>query len=205
MAIRLDDYERIVVRSADELWGWLGENHDRDEGVWLVTFKKGSRHHLPRRRVLEAILAHGWIDSLPRKLDDERTMLLITPRKPQSNWSSVNKTIVTELEATGRMMAPGRAAVERAQRDGSWNALDAVEALVVPDDLASALDAHPPARVRFARFPPSSQRGILEWIASAKRPETRARRVLQTAEKAAENRKANFPEGRDLGPPIEDG
>lgn len=199
----LDAYERIEVRSREELETWLGAHHERGEGVWLVTFKKGSPHYVPREAVLEALIAWGWIDSLPRKLDADRTMLLIAKRKAGSSWSGVNKRVVERLVEAGRMQPPGLAAVERARGDGSWSRLDEVEALTVPDDLAAALDAHPPARARFERFPPSSRRGILEWIDAAKRPATRAKRIAETAEKAAVNRKANFPPGRDRGPALE--
>jgi uncharacterized protein YdeI (YjbR/CyaY-like superfamily) len=89
-------------------------------------------------------------------------------------------------------MAPaGLAKVEAAQRDGSWNSLDAVEALDVPPDLAAALAANPPAADYFAAFPRSAKRAILAWIVQAKRPETRARRIQETARLAAANIRAN--------------
>lgn len=201
-----DGKAQLEVRTAAELVAWLRANNRQRESVWLVTWKKSSGGpHVPRRSILEALLAYGWIDSLPRKLDDERTMLLISPRQPGSSWSKVNRDIVEDLDERGALRAPGRRAVEQAKADGSWSRLDEVEQGLVPDDLAEALERTPKARAHFDRFPRSSRRGILEWIQSAKRPEARARRVAETAEKAARNIKANHPKGRDRGPPPPDG
>lgn len=196
-----DDNERIEVRSIADLHVWLRRHHRQSESVWLVTWKKASdAPYIPRRRILEALLSYGWIDSLTRKLDDERTMLLIARRQAGSSWSKVNREIAEDLMAGGQMNKAGQAAVDRAKQDGSWDRLDEVETLTLPRDLAVALRRHPRARELSDRFPPSSRRGILERIQSAKRPETRARRITETAEKAAKNIKANHPKGRDRGP-----
>ena len=194
---------RVQIETALELEDWLRANHGQDESVWLVTWKKRSgARYVPGREILEVLLAYGWIDGLRRKLDEERTMLLISPRRARSNWSRLNRQIAEELIRRGKMKKPGRVAIERAKRDGRWNRLDEVEDLVIPDDLAAALSGKPGARELFERLPPSSRRGILEWIQSAKRSETRARRIAETADKAAKNIKANFPEGRDRGPAL---
>ena len=196
-----DDRQRLEVERLEQLRDWLRAHHAQGESIWLVTWKKSSgRPYLPRRQILETLLAYGWIDSVPRKLDTSRTMLLISQRRAGSSWSRLNKDIADELLRAGRMMKPGRAAVDRAKRDGSWERLDEVQRLVVPDDLAEALASVPRARELFDRFPPSSRRGILEGIQSAKRRETRARRVLETARKAGDNIKAHHPKGRDQGP-----
>jgi uncharacterized protein YdeI (YjbR/CyaY-like superfamily) len=134
--------------------------------------------------VLEA-LCFGWIDSTASKLDDERTMLRFSPRKRGSGWARTNKRRIERLLAEGLMAEPGLALVEEARRDGSWTMLDAVEDLIVPDDLAAAFAAHPGSRERWDGFPRSVRRGVLEWIVQAKRPETRARRVAETASLAA--------------------
>ena len=201
--MREDVRARVQIENIDELEAWLRDNHGQRESVWLVTWKKNSGgRYVPGREVLETLLCHGWIDGLRRKVDDERTMLLISPRRARSNWSRLNRQIAEELIRRGKMKKPGRAAIESAKRDGRWNRLDEVEDLVIPDDLAAALADKPGARVLFDGFPPSSRRGILEWIQSAKRSETRARRIAETAEKAAKNIKANFPVGRDRGPAV---
>jgi uncharacterized protein YdeI (YjbR/CyaY-like superfamily) len=112
----------------------------------------------------------------------------------------VNREKVLSLIAAGRMQAAGLAKIEAAQQDGSWEALQAIDTLEVPDDLSRALAVNPAALGFFTAFPKSSRRAILEWIANAKRPETRAARVALTVNMAARNLKANFPEGRNRGP-----
>ena len=157
-----------------------------------MTWKKGSGGpHVPYGDVVEEALCFGWVDSLPRKLDDQRSQLLVTPRKPGSRWSKLNRERVERLSAAGRMAPAGLAVVEAAKADGTWTALDAVEALEEPGDLRAALDAEPEARRQWDAFPRSTRRGILEWILAAKRPETRAARVRETAEQAARGVRAN--------------
>lgn len=115
----------------------------------------------------------GWVDSLPHALDGERTMLLISQRKDTSAWSVVNKAHVARARASGAMTAAGEAKIRAAKANGMWHFLDDVEALIVPNDLAAAFAAHPPARAHWDTFPKSVRRGILEWIKTSKRPETR--------------------------------
>ena len=171
---------------------WLQTHHTEPGGVWLITYKKASGKPSPSYRdTVEEALCFGWIDSLGRKLDDERTMLYFAPRKARSGWSRVNKEHIERLAAAGQMTAAGLAKIDAAKRDGSWTALDAVERLELPPDLLTAFDEHPGAAANFAAFPRSAKRGILEWLANAKRPDTRARRVLETATLAAQNKRAN--------------
>lgn len=175
---------------------WLEQNHGRTEGVWLVTYKKATGK--PRVEYAEAVeegLCFGWVDSKPGKLDAERSVLWFAPRKPGSRWSGPNKERVARLTAAGLMAPAGLAKVEAAKQNGTWSALDAVEALEVPPDLARALAERPPAAVNFGAFPRSVKRGILEWIVAAKRAETRAKRVEETARLAAENQRANQWQG----------
>ena len=186
------DFPRVQVESREEWRAWLDANHERAESIWLVTFKKASgKPHVPYDAVVEEAICFGWIDSLPRKLDEERTMLLLSPRKPGSAWSKVNKDRVERMNAAGKMRPAGRQKIEQSKADDSWTFLDDVEALIVPDDLAAALSEYENAEENFAAFPPSSKRGILEWIKQAKRPETRNKRVRETAELASRNIRAN--------------
>lgn len=174
-------------------WGrWLAANHARSTGIWLVTRKKAAGPPwLSYDAVVTEALAWGWVDSKPRALDAARTMLWMAPRKAGSGWSAANKARLARLDAEGRLMPPGRAKVEAAKADGSWSRLDAVDALEVPPDLASALRRLRGATGNFAAFPRSVRRGLLEWVVQAKRPETRAARVREIAEKAAVNERAN--------------
>jgi uncharacterized protein YdeI (YjbR/CyaY-like superfamily) len=171
---------------------WLEKNHATSPGVWLVYYKKESGWaRVSYDDAVEEALCFGWIDNVARALDAERSMLRFSPRKPKSAWSKLNKGRVGRLIRVGLMTPAGLAKINAAKRDGSWSALDVVERLVVPPDLKTALAADPDAARNFDRFPPSSKKIILGWIASAKRPETRAKRVAETARQAAKNLKAN--------------
>lgn len=171
---------------------WLEHNHTRKEGVWLVTYKKSTgKPRVEYEESVEEALCFGWIDSKGNKLDDERTLLWFAPRKAGSNWSASNKERVERLVAAGLMTPAGLAKIEAAKADGSWNALDSVEALEIPPDLETALRSYSAAGQNFEAFPRSVKRTILEWIANAKRPETRAKRIGETARLAQDNIRAN--------------
>ncbi len=186
------DLPRIEVTSRAQLRAWLEAHHETSGSVWLVIWKKQDlERHLPYDAIVEEVLCFGWVDSLPRKLDAERSMLLLSRRRRGSAWSAANKVRIARLIAAGKMAPAGLAAVEAAKADGSWSFLDDVERLEVPPDLADALARLPEAAKHFAAFPRSVRRGILEWIKQAKRPETRTRRIEETAREAAQNRRAN--------------
>ena len=191
----------IAIESRERLRDWLAAHHADHGSVWLVLWKKESgKPVVGYDEVVDECLCVGWVDGLPGKVDARRWKIRVSPRDPASNWSGVNRRKVARLEREGRMREAGRAAIARAKARGTWTFLDDVERLELPHDLVRALDATRGARDFFERFPDSSKRGILEWIKSAKKPGTRAKRVEETATKAARNRKANHPAGRDAGP-----
>jgi uncharacterized protein YdeI (YjbR/CyaY-like superfamily) len=182
----------IHPKTRAEWRNWLEQHHERDQGVWLISFKKASgKPRFDYDEAVEEALCFGWIDSKGNKLDDERSMLWIAPRKPGTGWSKLNKSRVEKLMADGLMMPAGLAKVEAAKQDGSWYALDSVEALEIPPDLKQAFAADKTAKEYFDAFPRSAKRAILEWIASAKKPETRAKRIEETVSLAARNIRAN--------------
>jgi uncharacterized protein YdeI (YjbR/CyaY-like superfamily) len=171
---------------------WLEQNHTRPNGVWMISYKKAvGKPYVTYDEAVEEALCFGWIDSKGNKLDDERTMLWFSPRKPRTGWSKPNKERVARLLAAGLMAEAGQAKIDAAQQDGSWSALDAVEALEIPPDLAAALSNYESAQTHFEAFPRSVKRSILVWVASAKTPATRARRIEETARLAQENQRAN--------------
>lgn len=171
---------------------WLAKHHTQKEGVWLISYKKATgKPRFEYDEAVEEALCYGWVDSKPAKLDDERSMLWFAPRKSRTNWSKPNKDRVERLIAAGLMTPAGLAKVDAAKADGSWAALDGVEALEMPADLTAALRQFPNAGANFEAFPRSVKRGILEWILNAKKPETRAKRVEETARLAEENKRAN--------------
>lgn len=181
----------IRFDSAEELDHWLAANHASSGSVWAVLARTSlPDKHIERDELLALLMKYGWVDSLPRKFDDRHTRLLMSPRKPGSAWSAINKAVAERLIAAGEMHPAGLAVVERSRADGSWTFLDDVEAGILPDDLADALDSRPPARAIFDSFPRSARRGILEWIKQAKRPQTRANRIRETAELAERGERA---------------
>lgn len=182
----------IHPESRREWRAWLDQHHSQAEGVWVVSFKKASGK--PRMEYDEAVgeaLCFGWVDSKPNKLDEDRSMLWFAPRKTGTGWSRLNKNRVEKLIAAGLMTPAGLAKVEAAKHDGSWNALDGVEALEIPPDLEQELAADSQAQQYFEAFPRSVKRAILEWITSAKKMETRAQRIKETVTSAAKNIRAN--------------
>jgi uncharacterized protein YdeI (YjbR/CyaY-like superfamily) len=115
-----DAYPQVEVPSREALRRWLEANHESSAGIWLVTYKKGDPRYLPYNDVVEEALCFGWIDSKARGLDERRTQLTLTPRRPGSNWSDPNKERVERLLALGLMAPAGLAAIERAKEDGTW-------------------------------------------------------------------------------------
>ena len=183
-----DDYPQVEVTSRQEWRDWLAANHLDARGCWTVTFKKSSGGpYVSYDDLVEEAIAHGWVDSRARSLDEERSQLLMTPRKPKSGWSRPNKERVRRLLEEGLMAPAGQAAIDVAKENGSWSALDDVENLVEPPELKKALDAAPDARRNWDAFPRSAKRAALEWISTAKRDETRVRRISETAQLAAKN------------------
>ncbi len=168
---------------------WLAGHHGTSAGIWLIWRKKraGEAQPLTLDEAVREALCFGWIDSTLRPLSDEKSALLFTPRKPGSTWSQSNKQRAELLIAAGLMTAAGQQVIDAAKRDGSWSSLDAIEELRVPDDLEQALAADPDAERNFDAFTPSAKKNVLWWIESAKRPQTRAKRVAETVRLAAQN------------------
>ena len=182
------DHEYVEVTTRAELRAWLEEHHTQAESIWLVTYKKSKRPdlHLPWEEVVQEALCFGWIDSQAGRVDEERTKVRLSQRRRGSGWSGINKAHIARLEEQGLMTDAGRAKIEAAKRDGSWELLDDVEAEIIPDDLAAAFDTAPGSRETFEAFPRATRRATLYWIKTAKRAETRARRIAETAEKTAQ-------------------
>jgi uncharacterized protein YdeI (YjbR/CyaY-like superfamily) len=183
-----------TVEAADRAaWRrWLQRNHMRSTGVWLLIGKKdGTVPAVGYDDAVEEALCFGWIDSKPNTLDEHRYKLWMAPRKPKSVWSAINKARIERLLADGKVTPAGQAAIETAKTNGAWDALKASDALELPDDLLGAFDRHPGSRRNWDGFPPGVRRQILEWINAAKREQTRATRVEETASRAARNVRAN--------------
>jgi uncharacterized protein YdeI (YjbR/CyaY-like superfamily) len=182
----LDEAPRLQPADRADWRRWLAANHASAGGVWLVSFtQRSGRMALSYDESVEEALCFGWIDSTTRPLDGERRMVYFAPRRPRGTWARSNKDRVERLIASGRMTAAGLAAIERAKADGSWAALDPVESMVVPDDLASAFGEHPRLRRRYDDLTDSGRRQLLWWVVSAKREPTRARRIAELVRRSA--------------------
>jgi uncharacterized protein YdeI (YjbR/CyaY-like superfamily) len=170
---------------------WLAANCDTGRGVWVASWRKASgRDAVAYADLVEEAICFGWIDSTVNVLDDERALQLMTPRKPKSAWTRLNRQRAAAMEAEGRMTDAGRRAVEAAKANGWWTIYDPIEDLLEPDDLAGALDASPGARTAWDRFPPSARKQMLWWVVSAGKPETRTSRIAKIVAEAEQGRRA---------------
>ncbi len=141
--------------------------------------------------VVEEALCFGWIDSVPRKVDAKKYMLLVSPRKPTSGWSAVNKKRVKKLKMLRLMTSHGLAKIAVAKKNGSWNKLNSSDKLEMPKELVAGLRSNRKAAKFFASIAPSSKRGILEWINAARTEVTRTKRIRETVKLAARGLRAN--------------
>jgi uncharacterized protein YdeI (YjbR/CyaY-like superfamily) len=182
-----DRFVEVEVTSEAELHKWLSTHHDQQDAVWLITYKKAAPNkYITHEQVLDQLIAYGWTDGIRRRIGDERSMQLISPRRTQP-WAKSYKDRAERLIATNKMQVSGMESVEKAKATGMWDAMNDVDALLMPEDLAAALAQHEPAAHHFASFPVSTQRNILRWIASAKTEATRAKRIARTAVEAQQN------------------
>ncbi|MGL4610343.1 MAG: YdeI/OmpD-associated family protein [Trueperaceae bacterium] len=190
--IPLIEFEKVYAKDRATFRAWLEHHHTTSPGIWLVYYKKNSgQPSISYPEAVKEALCFGWIDSKVNSLDDKRYMQVFTPRKPKSVWSALNKKYIAELQEQKRMTAAGLKCIAIAKQNGMWESLDKIEALEIPDDLANLFSKNKKAKENFATFPPSSKKNILQWIASAKRGETRQKRLEETVTLAAQGLKAN--------------
>ncbi|MBN9106943.1 MAG: YdeI/OmpD-associated family protein [Propionibacteriaceae bacterium] len=180
----MNDAAQFEPSSLDEWHQWLAANHLQDSGVWVVVQRRGP-DHLSYDELVREALCWGWVDGQSRPLDESRSQLWFTHRKPSSPWAASNKARVAELEAEGRLQPEGLAEIERAKRDGRWTLYDSVDALIEPDDLAAALDAVPAARATWDACPPGVRKAALTRIVQARRQETKSARIADIVARTA--------------------
>jgi uncharacterized protein YdeI (YjbR/CyaY-like superfamily) len=182
------DVPTLIVSDAAAFRAWLDANRDRSEGVWLVLAKKGMTNptSLTYAQALEEALCQGWIDGQKRSRDATTFAQRFTPRRRTSQWSKRNLRIAEELIAEGRMLPAGLAEIDQAKADGRWAAAYSGQAEAsVPADLAAALSANPAAEKMFADLNGANRYAVLYRIETAKRAETRSRRIDQFVEMLA--------------------
>lgn len=187
--VKTSNFKQIEVGSALQLRKWLTKHHSQKESVWLVTFKKHVvNKYVSVQDVLDELLCFGWIDGIRRKLDEDRTMQLISPRKTQ-HWAKTYKDRFKKLEKEGRVTDAGKRAVVESKKKGLWDFMDDVDALIKPLDFVKALNEHNGAMKNFDSFGDSAKRFTLRWIKLAKTPATRAKRIKEAASLAAKSEK----------------
>jgi uncharacterized protein YdeI (YjbR/CyaY-like superfamily) len=171
---------------------WLQKNHAKKNHVWLIMYKKNSGvSSLTYDEVVEECLCFGWIDSKPNKRDEQSYFLFIAPRKPKSVWSALNKKRIEQLLKQNKMTAAGLQKIDAAKKDGSWIALDKIEAMEMPPLLKKAFVKNKVAVQYFDKFPPGVKKAIYQWIISAKTEITINKRIEETVTLAEKNIRAN--------------
>lgn len=195
------EHEELIVPDAVVWRAWLEAHHDEQDEAWVVLAKKGttSPTTLTYDEALDEALCFGWIDGQGRGRDDATSLQRFTPRRRRSSWSKRNVGIAERLVAEGRMRPAGLAEIERAKADGRWDAAYAGPATIeVPAELAAALAAEPKAQAMFEILTGQNRYAILYRIATAKRPETRARRIERFVAMLARG-ETPYPQKRTLG------
>jgi uncharacterized protein YdeI (YjbR/CyaY-like superfamily) len=170
---------------------WLRKNHASSDGIWLLIAKAGADEStVTYAEAVEIALCYGWIDGQKKGLDEHHWLQRFTPRRARSLWSKVNREKAEALIRSGRMQPSGMAEIERAQADGRWDAAyDGARTAGVPPDLQAALDAKPKARKFFAQLDGANRYAVLWRVQTAKRPETRAKRIETLVEMLARGEK----------------
>lgn len=183
MAIR--EIETYYPKTRQHWRNWLAKNHLQKDAVWVIFYKqKANKPTLTWSDAVDEALCFGWIDSVKKKLDEERAIQFFSKRKPRSTWSKINKQKVQRLIDTGQMTKVGLDCIEIAKENGSWEILDSVEELTIPSDLESELMSKANAMDFFLGLSKSVKKAILQWLVLAKRPETRQKRIAEIAELA---------------------
>jgi uncharacterized protein YdeI (YjbR/CyaY-like superfamily) len=192
MAKEIKCLKEIRCKNRKALRNWLEKNHGQKESIWLILHKKHStKGDLSYNDAVEEGLCFGWIDSKPNKIDEDTYKLLYCQRKPKSAWSKVNKLKIEMLIKTGQMHPAGLAKIEAAKKNSSWISLDSVEELQMPVELQKALNKNKEAKQYFEAFPPGVRKQLFWGVSSAKREETKSKRIIEIVTLAEKNIRAN--------------
>eukprot|EP00971_Amphidinium_carterae_P008003 158303-Amphidinium_carterae.1 len=184
-SICVDGRQIVKCEKKSDLTKWLRKHHAVASSVWLERWRQGNEKHIPQSDIVKELLCFGWIDSTVRKLDERRSMIMISPRRVGSSWSKLNKTYVAELEAKGLLQKSGAEKIARAKADGSWTFLNDVDKLLQPCDLKDGLRRKgSKAVLGWDKIPPSLRRGLLEKLKRSKGEDTRKKYIEQIVQEA---------------------
>ena len=183
--------KQLYVTTRGEWRDWLERNHKKENEVWLVYYKKHTgKPRIPYDDAVEEALCFGWIDSIVKRVDEETYIQKYTPRKDRSIWSELNKRRALKMIRQKRMTRAGLAKIDEAKKSGEWTKeRTGEEAATLPPKLEKALAANEKARDNFNNFTPNQRRQYVGWILSAKREDTRDKRIAVVVERSARNEK----------------
>ncbi len=189
--ILMEITEGLYISNRDDWRKWLRNNHDTENEVWLIYYKKHTgKPSIPYNDSVEEALCFGWIDSIIKRIDDERFARKFTPRKERSRWSEVNKKRGRRMIEAGKMTEAGLARIREAKRSGEWyKTAPRRKDLVVPPFVKGALSANKKALENFNSLAISYKRQYVGWIMSAKREKTRKRRLAEAIQHLEKNKK----------------
>lgn len=187
--IKTEDFDKVEIQSVKELRQWLHQNHGQEDAVWLVTYKKSEKDkYVSREEVLDELICFGWIDGIRRKLNNSKTMQLISPRRVQ-HWVKSYKERANRLIEENKMHQSGLDSIRKGKESGLWNFMDDVDNLIIPEDLKIELKKAKGAFDFFNNISDSSKRFVLRWIKLAKTQKTRSNRIHKIAKLSSNGEK----------------
>jgi len=180
--------KELYFKNRTEWREWLLLNHASSKGVYVILYKVSSEKESMRwEEAVQEALCFGWIDSVVKRIDNEKRKQLFTPRKLKSGWSKVNKNHIKKLTANSLMHKSGLQKIKIAKKDGSWSSRDDAENLIISNDLKKAFVKNKLAFKNFQALSKTYKKSYLHWIYSAKREETKKKRILKTIQLYAQN------------------
>lgn len=187
--IKTENFEKVEISSQEELRNWLEENNYQERSFWLVTFKKSTpEKYISTGQILDELIAFGWIDGIRRKLDDKRTLQLISQRKTQY-WAKTYKNRAQKLVDENKMTQAGLEAIAKSKELGLWNFMEDVDNLIMPEDLRTSLEKKEGATFFFEAINDSSKRFVLRWLKLSKTEKTRKKRIMKITELSVKGEK----------------
>ncbi len=187
---KIAEKQTFNVNTRAEWRQWLEENHHTEQSVWLIcNTRKSNLPNVSWSELVDEALCFGWIDSTRKTIDEGSFMQLFSRRKSKSTWSKINKDKVQKLIENKLMTKAGFETIRIAKENGSWNILDSVEDLTIPEDLNETFKLHEGSETYFLSLSKSMKKMLLQWIVLAKRPETRKNRIDEIAKQAAQHKK----------------
>lgn len=187
----MKEKEHHYFKNASDWREWLHNNHHSSTGVYLILYKVNSPFESMRwEEAVQVAICYGWIDSTVRNIDEHSRKQIFSPRKDKSVWSKLNKTYIEKLTAENLMHESGLAKIETAKQNGSWNSLDDVEDLIIPEDLTQAFEQNQTAFKNYKNFSRSYRKSYLYWLNQAKKAETRNSRIASIIDLCQQNKKS---------------